>query len=268
MLDDPNGKMATFYNDPLVQKALHVEDGSFWIECMPGAGRRRNRRRHLQNQRRNVEELLPGQILLAHDQPISVVPYVADLLDGAKIDVLIYNGDLDMTTNSQGSEYLLDHMKWNGASGWSNTSLYQRGIWLPRYDDNTTFGGYMKEYQNLHFLTVFGSGHLVPFNRPKIAYEIILRFLGNESLIDKVLPSYNIRKTVDDNAIPTKVIDHVTKKLKKDAKVHVSNHVISWSSIILIASIGFLMGYFVSRITSKANPSRQGYEIINSATIK
>ena len=100
MLDDPNGKMATFYNDPLVQQALNVEDGSFWIECMPGAGRRRNRRRHLQNQRRNLEELLPGQILLAHDQPISVLPYVADLLDGAKIDVLIYNGDLDMTTNA------------------------------------------------------------------------------------------------------------------------------------------------------------------------
>jgi Serine carboxypeptidase len=283
MLDDPQGKMATFYNDPRIQKALHVKPGYFWIECMPGAGRRRyrHRRRHLRKQNQNYhrleenEDLLPGQILLAHDQPLSVVPYVADLLDHTNIEVLIYNGDLDMTTNVQGSEYLLDHMEWNGAYGWSNTSYYRRGLWLPRYNgnDNTTVGGYMKEYKNLHFLTILQSGHLVPFNRPKVAYEMILRFLRNESFIDQLLPTYDIPKKwhhrMNDT---TEELEYVTNTLLQHANQHVSNqnHILSWISILFIASIGFVMGCVISRLLSKyhqySHPSRQGYEIINSTT--
>jgi Serine carboxypeptidase len=279
MLDDPQGKMALFYNNPSVQKALHVEPSTFWIECMPGAGRRRRRRHRdrLYRHRRFLEEdddkkeLLPGQILLAHDQPISTVPYVADLLDHTDIEVLIYNGDLDMTTNVQGSEYLLDHMKWKGAVGWSNPSLYQRGLWIPRYGDNTTIGGYMKEYRNLHFLTVSKSGHLVPFNRPQIAHELVLRFLGNISFIDATLPKYDIMKksnfmTKD----PTKRIEHTTKSMMQDVNIHVTNHFISWMTILLIGTTGFLMGCFVSRfvLLCPMRISRRGYQIVDSVAIK
>lgn len=284
MLDDPNAKMATFYNDPLVQKALHVEPGSSWVECMPGAGRRKRRQllasptqRKLEekNSMDATEELLPGQILLAHDEPISVVPYVADLLDNANINVLVYNGDLDMTTNAQGSEYLLDHMKWNGATGWSNTTLYQRGLWIPMIDtDNTTFGGYMKQYKNLQFLIVSNSGHLVPFNRPKIAYELILRFLGNISFIDIPLPKFNIAEKVDNgNVAETQKGKHV---MNGTSNIHLASHrqyAFSWSNIICIGTIGFLAGLIVSRLVSDyynnhRHPSRQGYDVIHSDSIK
>jgi Serine carboxypeptidase len=186
MLDDPKGKMAAFYNDPNVQKALNVPVGTFWIECLPGAGRRRRRHRS-----RRLDDL-PGKTLLAHDEPESVVPYIAELLDKANIQVLIYSGDRDMTTNSFGSEILLDNMIWDGSTGWKNNEQYQRGLWLPHTNDNTSIGGYMKQYNNLQFLIVLQSGHLVPYNRPQVALELITRFLGNVSFIDKELPKYTI----------------------------------------------------------------------------
>jgi hypothetical protein len=51
--------------------------------------------------------------LLDDDRPVSVVPYIAKLLDEADIQVLVYNGDRDLRTYVQGSETLLDRMKWS-----------------------------------------------------------------------------------------------------------------------------------------------------------
>ena len=45
--------------------------------------------------------------MLEHDKPMSVVPYIAELLDDANIDVLLYNGDLDLACLSQSIELAL-----------------------------------------------------------------------------------------------------------------------------------------------------------------
>jgi len=37
----------------------------------------------------NEDELLPGQKLLMHDKPENMAPYLADLIDDAKIQVLV-----------------------------------------------------------------------------------------------------------------------------------------------------------------------------------
>lgn len=256
MLDDPKGKMATFYNNPDVQKALNVDPGTFWIECIPGAGRRRLE----QTFHRRLDDAnqadLPGKTLLAHDKPESVVPYVADLLDDAGIRVLIYNGDRDMTTNSQGSEMLLDQMKWDGAAGWSNTADYERGLWLARYDA-TTVGGYMKQYRNLEFLVVINSGHLVPFNRPQLALELITRFLGNESFIDKPLPKYDIRTS------SSKKKDSYSKN-NTGASTPSPHAIYSAVKMVTILAIGFLVGFYSARKLSKQK-RRHGYDYIHNS---
>lgn len=289
MLDDPKGAMAKFYNNPDVQKALNVEPiGKFWIECMPGAGRRRRRRLSKKDHRRRLEEdindnELPGKTLLEHDQPESVIPYVAELLDDADIRVLIYNGDRDMTTNSQGSEYLLDHMNWSGANGWSNITEYNRGLWLPRYD-NKKVGGYMKQYKNLEFLVVINSGHLVPYNEPQTALELITRFLGNESFIDKVLPKFNIQTSnVENNKTSNSIVsnnnnndnnndDDVIENSYNEhyeSIIHTNHNHTNKNSIYgietaLIAFIFFIFGFFISRKFPAKNKYRQGYDIIQS----
>jgi hypothetical protein len=79
------GTLSLFFNDPVVRTSLNapsMDEQPHWSGCVPGAGRRR----HLE--RTNQRELT----VLDNDRPLSVVPYIAELLDDAKLDILFYNG--------------------------------------------------------------------------------------------------------------------------------------------------------------------------------
>ena len=121
------------YNDPAVKEALNVgyveKD---WTGCLPGAGRRKLN-------------------LLDNDEPVSMAHYLSDLLDMTDIDVLIYSGDDDMSTCTQGSELFLNDMKWTGQSDWLNPSAYSRGLWKV----NGKVAGHAKSVKNLDFLVVY-----------------------------------------------------------------------------------------------------------------
>jgi Serine carboxypeptidase len=229
MLDYPNGAINQFYNNPRVQKALNLPHETTWVECIPGAGRRR---RQLSKMR------LPGQLLLGDDRPTSTVPYVADLLDKAGIRVLIYNGDRDMTTNSQGSELLLDGMSWSGASGWADVDKFERGIWLP--SDDKMMGGYIKRFMNLDFLVVYNSGHLVPFNQDEISLDLVIRFLGNVSFLDKPLPKFQVHRNRHH-------VVAVNKKKSDDGQYQSGNNFMGdiISSVVFVV-VGFSIGFLVA----------------------
>jgi len=161
----------TFLNNPEVQKKLHVDkEKVVWEQCIPGAGRRRLK-----------EELLPGQILLAHDQPESVVPYIAELLDDAGIRVLVYAGDRDMSVNLQGSEQVLNDMVWSGKDDWKSSDRF---LWMVDGD----VAGYVKTHKNLDMLMVMNSGHLAPYNVPIPSLDLIHRLVGNDSFGDIIIP--------------------------------------------------------------------------------
>jgi hypothetical protein len=97
--DDTHTTFARFFNDDLVKEALHAPADVEWRGCIPGAGRRRLRR----------------LALLDNDRPLSVAPYLAQLMDDAKIRVLVYSGDRDMSTNPAGAELVLNGMtEWSG----------------------------------------------------------------------------------------------------------------------------------------------------------
>jgi carboxypeptidase C (cathepsin A) len=169
---DPNVDQITFtseafFNNPEVKKYLHAPMNATWHGCRQGGGRRRlleNRRLYMDN-----------------DRPWSVVPYVADLLD-AGIPVLVYNGDRDMTTNMVGSELLLNQMEWSGSSEWLDAP---RGLWMV----NGTQAGWAKEHGNLSFVVVYNSGHMVPYNQPKPAFDMVTRLLTGASFLDIESPT-------------------------------------------------------------------------------
>lgn len=243
MLDSPFGAIHQFFNNPAVQTALNLPIVPVdWEECLPGAGRRR---RML-----SKKPLLPGQVLLAHDRPISVVPYVAELLDKANIRVLVYSGDRDMTTNAQGSELLLNSMEWSGAEGWA--TAYERGLWFPKHNDphRRTFGGYIKSYANLEFLIVYNSGHLVPFNRDEIALDLVTRFLGRRPFLDKSLPKFHVEslnhKSPSRHDTLRESSDNAALPVVPTAKPSLNRHV--WT--FLLGLVSFLLGIFVSQFLS------------------
>lgn len=227
-----------------MKKALNVPDDATWLECLPGAGRRRL------GEAKQPPILLPGKTYLAQDRPVSVVPYVAELLDEAGIRVLIYNGDRDMTTNAQGSELLLDSMEWSGAAGWADTMRFERGLWFPM---PTKFGGYVKQYRNLEFLVVSNSGHLVPFNVDEIALDLITRFLGNVTYLDKPVPKFNIARRHQSSSNHHTLREHHHRETQKKSNVG------GFIGSFLFAAISFVMGFLVSR----RMPKRRGnYEMI------
>jgi len=174
ILNDANNTFDVFMNKPEVRKALNVPDSitTEWLGCIPGAGRRLE------------EDILPGQVLLKYDKPESVVPYVAELLDEASIRVLVYNGDRDLSVCAQGSEKLLDEMDWEGAEGWKTEA--RRGLWM--VDEKVA--GYAKTYENLDFVIVYNSGHLVPNNVPIPALDLITRFVNEEPYMDVEIPAF------------------------------------------------------------------------------
>jgi hypothetical protein len=171
-----------FFNDPRVREKLNLpkELDKDWAGCMPGAGRRHRRRRLSTND----DVLLPGQVLLKDDRPISMAPYIAELLDKAKIQVLIYNGDRDLSTCAQGSEQMLNGMDWSGHDDWLDPKAYHRALWM--VDDYPA--GWSKRVKNLDFLVVYNSGHLVPYNVPKQAFDLATRLVTKKPFGDVTIP--------------------------------------------------------------------------------
>jgi hypothetical protein len=162
-----------------VKEALNAPDDILWRGCIPGSGRRRLQQEHDKRER---------QLYLAQDRPISMTPYIAELLDDAKIQVLIYNGDRDLSTCAQGSEMLLNSMEWSGASEWTKA---QRSLWVV----GDAAAGYSKRHKSLEFVVVYNSGHLVPYNQPVNALDLITRVLKNEHFGDHKLPSFDFGYT-------------------------------------------------------------------------
>lgn len=151
---DPNVDQITFtseafFNDPYVKDALHVlNKDHYWHGCQAGSGRRRRLSAGHPMEHERIRKLYMND-----DRPISVVPYIADLLDEG-IPVVVYNGDRDMTTNMVGTELCLNAMEWSGQNEWLDAP---RGLWKV---DNYP-AGWVKEYKNLTFAVVYNSGHMV-----------------------------------------------------------------------------------------------------------
>ena len=125
--------------------------------------------------------------MLKYDKPLSVVPYVAELLDDANLRVLFYNGDRDLLCAFTGTEMMLESMKWSNTYEWKYAP---RGLWMVNEGQGPRVAGYTKSLGNLEFLTVYNSGHMMSHNQPARSLDMVKRFLKGGTLLDVELPSY------------------------------------------------------------------------------
>jgi len=204
--------------------------------CIPGAGRRR----------RLVADLL------SQDRPISTLPYIAELLDGG-VRVLIYNGDRDLACCAQGSEMLLDSMEWKGQDGWPSAS---RGLWT--VDNDRQVAGYSKEHENLSFVVVYNSGHLVPFNQPLAALDLVTRFTIGKSFADYELPSFEFAG--QEKYLPSgKAMASYAQpppSTRRESREHKAWH---FMVIVIVVMLAFAAGNYMSDRWRQPKP---GYESI------
>ncbi|KAG7478323.1 hypothetical protein MATL_G00079210 [Megalops atlanticus] len=94
------------------------------------------------------------------------------LLGALKYRVLVYNGDVDMACNFLGDEWFVESLQ--------QEVQVKRRPWLYNNGDSQQVGGFVKDFSNLAFLTVKGSGHMVPTDKPIAAYTMFSRFLTKQ----------------------------------------------------------------------------------------
>ncbi|XP_013784600.1 lysosomal protective protein-like [Limulus polyphemus] len=95
-------------------------------------------------------------------------PQVLQLIKSGQVKGLVYNGDVDMACNFLGDEWFVDnlHLKIKGEfRNW-------------KFGDQ--IAGFVKEFDNLTFVTIKGSGHMVPQDKPGPAFKMITNFLFNK----------------------------------------------------------------------------------------
>ena len=102
-----------------------------------------------------------------------------------------------MICNTQGTDDSLSKMVWSGTldpapstgiatktrNAWIEAD---RGLWLYKGYP----AGYTKQYKKLNLLSVYNAGHMVPYNQPGPALDMMIRFLKGEDFYDKPLVSY------------------------------------------------------------------------------
>lgn len=211
-----------------MRETLHVDKVDVeWLGCIPGAGRRK-----LQS------NPLPGQELLKDDTPQSVVPYIAELLDDAGIRVLIYGGDRDLSVNLQGLEQVLMDMDWSGHDHWPDADRY---LWMVQ--DNVA--GYAKTHKNLDMLLVLNSGHLVPYNVPIAALDLIERLVDDRSYGDILIPKLDFGDDSESLELASIALD-----IQHDRSLEQS----AFTMIVAIAC--FLMGTLVGSYQKSSSSQR------------
>ena len=118
---------------------------------------------------------------LQHQDGKGVVEELVRVLDHpSRPKLLFFNGILDMVCNHAGNERVLDMLPWRHAKEWTTA---KRFAWGGTNGDRNVFkpAGYVKAFQNLIFLKVLDSGHMVPMDQPSVALEMMRTFINGEN---------------------------------------------------------------------------------------
>ena len=117
----------------------------------------------------------PPYNALAHQDGLGVVDEVVSLLnDGVRL--LFFNGMEDLICNHVGNEVLLMKLPWEHGNDWIQAKRYS---WTAAKQSEVS--GYVKEFENLTFLKVLHSGHMVPMDVPEVALDMMRVFMYETS---------------------------------------------------------------------------------------
>ncbi|VDO77934.1 unnamed protein product [Heligmosomoides polygyrus] len=164
---------AVYMNQPEVRRALHIPDSvQPWIVSNP-----------------TLNTLYYNRSYFEMDDELKFI-LTNYFYKTNNMHMLIYNGDTDQVCNHLGDQWLIEEVAANlsltiNGPNRSFQAVQKRRAWFYeiQYSYQPTLAGYEKIFQNnLHLVTVKGSGHLVPMDRPRVALQMIYNFVFNRSL--------------------------------------------------------------------------------------
>jgi len=112
------------------------------------------------------------------DQYRSHTPFYLESLLERGVKVLIYVGALDWICNWVGNHRMVEALEWHGAENFRKEEL--RSWSVVEGEEKSKAAGLVKSSGDLTFLTVYGAGHMVPYDKPTEALEVLTRWLANE----------------------------------------------------------------------------------------
>ena len=125
---------------------------------------------------------------LTNDLAISLIPEVQYLL-ASQIDILIYQGNLDLACNTAGAKRWTGSMAWKGQAEFVSKELKP---WKSVVGGKEKTVGMFKEVNirmvegdekttRFTLLTIDGSGHMVPQDQPEVAVDMLGKWLKGEA---------------------------------------------------------------------------------------
>ncbi|KAL1421165.1 hypothetical protein MTO96_023335 [Rhipicephalus appendiculatus] len=144
------GNYHAFVDSPAVRKAIHVGNLTF-------------------NNGDATESHLKEDIMQ------SVKPWLASLMDKPQYKVLIYNGQLDIIIAYPLTDNFVSSIPWSGKEAFDKA---ERKIW--KRPDGNGVAGYVRKVGNFTQVLVRNAGHILPYDQPDVALDLITRFIDGK----------------------------------------------------------------------------------------
>ena len=144
----------------------------------------------------------------------SMIDFYRMIVPSLASGTIVYNGDTDPCVSYEGTRTAVKRIGMNELDGgsyrpwfYNHTAttmeiLQEKSITfgpnLIVHDAGIQFGGEVTSYEkNLSFVTVHGSGHMVPQFRPQAAFHMLSKLLSNEFLSPLLPSNLTLRNTTD-----------------------------------------------------------------------
>lgn len=110
--------------------------------------------------------------LLAGDWMKPYHKAVVDLLE-QELPILIYAGDKDFICNWLGNQAWTDKLPWSGQEKFADQPIREWKV-------GKEIAGEVKNYKHFTFLRIFGGGHMVPYDQPENALDMVNRWVKGD----------------------------------------------------------------------------------------
>lgn len=137
----------TYLNRPEVITAFHASSHTTpWTECSNAVGRQ--------------------FYMKQHNSSVTLMPSLLE-----RIPVLLFAGDQDYICNYVGQEDMIAALSWNSGTGFGDAEPLAWSV-------NGEAAGTWTAARNLTYVRVYNASHMVPYDLPHVAHDMISRFMG------------------------------------------------------------------------------------------
>lgn len=152
--------------------------------------------------------------------------------------VVLFHGNRDIICNHVGAEDMIQHLKWNGATGFSADA--PRYTWL----HNDTVEGVVQSERSLTYVNVYNASHMVPFDKPE----------ASRALVDLLYQNFEVR----DGKMPAIVTEPMVRVTNSTSSAPSANTVSTNRAVRLIQLAVFLVivwGAYALYLTYRSGPT-------------